>query len=78
MTETIRVSEEFHDVLEAHRRDDETIEETIRRLVGGPHPDALASVIEPDAESADDLREAIERKRRDGRDRRRNLRERYE
>ena len=78
MTETIRVSDTFHEVLEAHRRDDETIEETIRRLVGGPGPDALATVVSDDEQAAADLRAVIERKRRCGRERRAELRERSE
>ncbi|USZ68619.1 hypothetical protein NGM10_02490 [Halorussus salilacus] len=78
MTKTIRVSEDFHEVVKAHKRNDETMEETLRRLMGGPSPDALAEVVGRDDETAAEMREAIERKRDSGRERRAELRERFE
>lgn len=78
MTKTIRVSERFHEVVKAHNRDDETMEETLRRLMGGPAPEALAEVIGSDDEAASEMREAIERNRDRGRERRAELRERFE
>lgn len=70
MASTIRVSEEFREFVNAHNRDDETMEETLRRLIGGPDPsdvvgflsEETATVIEEHAEAQ---REAdIESRRR--------------
>lgn len=79
MTKTIRVSEDFHEVVKAHNRDDETMEETLRRLMGGPAPEALADVVGGgDDEVAAEMRDAIAEKRDRGRERRSELRERFE
>jgi hypothetical protein len=79
MSKTIRVSEEFHELVEAHNREGETMEETLQRLTRGPDPEVLAEVIGGgDEEAAARMREAIERKRDSGRDRREALRERFE
>ena len=70
MASTIRVSDEFREFVKAHNRDDETMEETLRRLIGGPDPSDVvgflssetAAVIE---ESAEATREAdVESRRR--------------
>ncbi|WP_379794293.1 hypothetical protein [Halomarina halobia] len=63
--ETIRVSEEYHEWLTAHKRDDETMEETLRRMTRGPHPSDVAGLLS-DAE-VEDAKAAVERLR--GRDR---------
>ena len=78
MVKTIRVSDEFHEVLKAHSREGETMEETLRRVMGGPDPTVLAEVIGTDDETAEMVREAIETRRTRGRERRRELRERVE
>jgi predicted CopG family antitoxin len=78
MTKTIRVSENVHEVVKAHNRDDETMEETLRRLTGGPSPEALAEIIGSDGETATEMRKAIERNRERGRERRAELRDRFE
>lgn len=79
MSKMIRVSEEFHELIKAHRRNDETMEETLRRLVGGPSPDVLQEVIAGgDEETAEAMRSAIEEQRERGRTRRADLRERFE
>lgn len=79
MPKTIRVSEDFHEVVKAHNRDDETMEETLRRLMGGPTPEALADVVGgDDDEVAAEMRDAIAEKRDRGRERRSELRERFE
>lgn len=70
---TIRVSEKFHELLAAHNREGETMEETLRRMVGGPDPAALAEVIGTDEETAARVRAAIERRRQRGRVRRAEL-----
>jgi hypothetical protein len=61
MTESFRVSPEFHEYVESHRRDDETMEETLRRLVGVPDPDDVAGILSP--ETADAIEAQLERKR---------------
>lgn len=67
MVKTIRVSEEYHEWLAAHKRDDETMEETLRRMTRGPHPGDVAGLLsEADAEEA---KEAVERLRNRDRDR---------
>lgn len=79
MSKMIRVSEDFHEVVAAHRRDGETMEDTLRRLVGGPDPEVLRDIIAAgDDEAAADLRRAIERRREAGRERRGTLRERFQ
>jgi len=79
MSKTIRVSEDFHELVRAHNREGETMEETLRRLTRGPDPEVLANIISGgDERMATEMREAIERKREDGRNRRKRLRERFE
>lgn len=79
MSKIIRISEGFYEVIEAHQRDDETMEETLRRLVSGPSPDVLAEIVDGgDEEAAEEMRRAIEAKREQGRERRAELRERFE
>lgn len=61
----------------AHNRDVETVEETLRRITRGPDPEVLAELLgEGDESTAAEMREARERKRNDGRERRETLRER--
>jgi hypothetical protein len=45
MGKTIRVSEEYHTWIKAHNREDETMEETLRRLTRGPHPSDVAGML---------------------------------
>lgn len=79
MSKMIRVSEEFHELIKAHRRDEETMEETLRRLLGGPSPEVLAEAIAGgDEAAAAAMRRAIDENRSRGRDRRAALRERFE
>ena len=61
MVKTIRVSEEYHEWLLAHKRDDETVEETLRRMTRGPNPEDVAGLLaEEEAETA---KQAVERVR---------------
>ena len=61
MVKTIRVSEEYHEWLSAHKEDDETMEETLRRMTRGPHPrDITGLLTEQEAEEA---KEAVSRLR---------------
>lgn len=79
MSKTIRVSGAFHEFVRAHNREGETMEETLRRLTRGPDPEILAEVVSGgDEQAAARMRDAIERKREDGRERRERLRERFE
>jgi len=79
MSKTIRVSEDFHELVAAHNRDGETMEETLRRLTRGPHPDVLAEVVsDGDEEAAAAMRDAIERRRESGNARRERVRDRFE
>jgi predicted CopG family antitoxin len=75
MVKTIRVSEEYHEWLSAHKRDDETMEETLRRMTRGPHPGDVAGLLS-EAE-AEDAKEAVDRLR-GGRDRLDAAREAFE
>ena len=52
MSKTVRVSDEFHEYVEAHRREDETMEETLRRLSRGPDPGFVAGFL-TDEEAAE-------------------------
>ena len=65
MVKTIRVSEEYYAWLRAHKRDDETMEETLRRLIRGPNPEDVAGLLT--SEEADEAKEAVKDLRdRDG------------
>lgn len=70
---TIRVSEEFYSWLESRQRDDESLEETLRRVAGGPHPAEVAGLLTP--EEAEEMKEAARRFREDSGDRKRRARE---
>jgi len=76
MSKSVRISEEFHEFIRAHKRDDETMEETLRRLVGGPHPDEVAGILSSD--TAETMRERLAAKRSTSSDGKRELRDRFE
>jgi hypothetical protein len=65
MVKTIRVSEEYHEWLSAHKKSDETMEETLRRMTRGPPPSDVAGLLSE--EEAETAKEAVNRLR--GRDR---------
>ena len=55
MVKTIRISKEYHEWLSAHKREDETMEETLRRMTRGPVPTDVAGLLsEDEAETAKD------------------------
>lgn len=58
MTKSIRVSDELHEKIAAHNRDDETFSETLERLIGGPSLRELAGVLSD--EEAEEFRAAID------------------
>ncbi|MEF8820617.1 MAG: hypothetical protein V5A82_13660 [Haloferacaceae archaeon] len=67
MVKTIRVSEEYHEWLSAHKESGETMEEALRRMTRGPHPDDVAGLLS-EAEAAE-AKVAVEDLRGRGRDR---------
>jgi hypothetical protein len=72
----MRISEEFHEFVKAHKRDDETMEEALRRLIGGPHPEEVAGILS--SETANEMRERLKQKDETEEDEKRGLRERFE
>jgi len=44
-TKSIQVSEAFHSYVEAHKKEDETLGETLVRLTGGPRPEIVAGLV---------------------------------
>jgi hypothetical protein len=76
MSKSVRISEEFHEFVKEHKRDDETMEETLRRLIGGPHPEKVAGILS--SETADEMRERIEGKRETAADGKNEVREHFE
>ena len=67
MGKTIRVSDEYHAWLRAHKREDETMEDALRRMTRGPHPDAVAGLLTEDEAAA--AKAAVAKRRRSDRDR---------
>lgn len=76
MSKSVRISEEFHEFIAAHKHEDETMEETLRRLVGGPRPEDIAGILT--SETAERMRERIDEKRTADVESKRDLRERFE
>lgn len=76
MSESVRISEEFHEFVAAHNRDDETMEETLRRLVGGPEPSNVAGILSDD--TAATMRDRVDEATATDADAKRDLRERFE
>jgi hypothetical protein len=48
MVKTIRLSEAYYAWLYAHNQDNETMEETLRRLIRGPNPEDVAGLLTED------------------------------
>jgi hypothetical protein len=61
MSKSVRISEEFHEFVTAHNRENGTMEETLRRLIGGPHPEDVAGILS--SETATAMRDRLETKR---------------
>ena len=76
MSKSVRVSEEFHEFVKAHKRENETMEETLRRLIGGPHPEDVAGILS--SETATAMRYRLENKRRTDAEAKHKFRERFE
>lgn len=73
MVKTIRVSDEYHEWVKAHKKEDETMEETLRRLTRGPDPSDVAGILSE--ETAEKMKEAVKRPRRSDSERKRRARE---
>lgn len=58
MTKMIRVPDEYHAWVKAHKRDDETMFETLRRLTREPTPSELTGILS--SEEVERAREAAE------------------
>lgn len=76
MSKSVRVSEKFHEFVKAHKREDETMEETLRRLIGGPHPEDVSGILS--SETATEMRERLGKKRESDLEEKRELRDRFE
>lgn len=67
MAKTSRISEEYHEWLGAHKREDETMEEVLRRMTRSHTPTDGAGLLSD--EDAEATRMTVERQRGHGRDR---------
>ena len=76
MSKSVRISEEFHEFVKAHKDENETMEETLRRLIGGPHPEDVAGILS--SETAAAMRNRLENKRKTDAEEKHKLRERFE
>lgn len=76
MSKTIRVSDELHALIKARNREGETMDETLKRLVGGPHPEEVAGFLS--GETAEAIRAHTEAKRERDAESRRRIVERIE
>jgi predicted CopG family antitoxin len=73
MTKTVKISDEYHSWIKSHKREGETMEETIRRLTGGPDPKDVAGILTP--EEAESMKAAVKRRRDSDNARKRQARE---
>jgi hypothetical protein len=76
MSKSVRISEELHEFVKAHKREDETMEETLRRLIGGPHPEDVAGILS--SETAAAMRDRLKNKHETDAEGKAKLRERFE
>ena len=76
MSKSVRISEEFHEFVKAHKRENETMEETLRRLIGGPHPEDVAGILSSETVTA--MRDRLENKCETDTGEKHKLRERFE
>ena len=67
------LSDEYYEWIDSHNRDDETMEETVRRLTGGPHPEEVAGILSE--ETAEKLKQAVDRTRASDADRKQRARD---
>ena len=76
MSKSVRISEEFHEFVTAHKHEDETMEETLRRLIGGPRPEDVAGILS--SETATAMRDRLEGAHETDTEAKHELRERFE
>lgn len=57
MSKSVCISSEFHEFITSHKRDDKTMEETLRRLIGGPED--VAGIIS--SETAEEMRNQLDK-----------------
>lgn len=76
MSKSVRVSETFHEFVKAHKREEETMEETLRRLIGGPNPEDVSGILS--SETAENMRERLKEKCDPDVEGKRKLREQFE
>ena len=76
MSTSVRISEEFHEFVTAHKREDETMKETLRRLIGGPRPEDVAGILS--LETATAMRDRLEGAHETDTEAKHELRERFE
>lgn len=76
--ETVDLPESIKGVLEEHQEPNEDIEETYERIKGTPGPEILMSILGSGINTGEEMRSAIENKRERGRNRRKELRQRFE
>lgn len=57
MSESIPVSEEFYEFVFSHKREDETMEAVLRRLIGGPRPEDVSGILS--SETGEAVREHL-------------------
>lgn len=76
MSKSMRISEEFHEYIASHKRDDETMEDTLRRLIGGPDPEDVAGILS--SETAETMRSRLDAKHEADTAEKREIRERFE
>lgn len=76
MSKSLRVSEELHGFIKSHNQEGETMEETLRRLIGGPHPEDVAGILS--TETADAIRTRLGSKDERTVEGKRELRKRFE
>ena len=66
----------FHEFVKAHKRENETMGETLRRLVVEPHPEDITGILS--SETATAMRTRLENKRETDAEEKHKLRERFE
>lgn len=76
MGKSVCVSETFHEFVKAHKQEGETMEETLRRLIGGPNPEDVAGILSE--ETATKVRNRLETKQESDVDTKQELRDRFE
>lgn len=76
--EITQIPKSLKEIVAEHKEESESIEEAFRRLRGNPTPEILADILGDESSQAKKkMRKAIEQKREKGRERRKNIRDRF-